>query len=226
MSYQVSKPIVAVIGPSGSGKSTSYRNLPPKETFIIDTERKGFPFNITPFAAEDNVHQVKSLQDMKPLLEKALKKDGIRFIVIDSFTSFAAMVSHVARTTQKGFDSWNLHNRILFEFFAALQNTKATVIFTAIDSSESPDESGVFSKRVIKVMGNEIKPDSYALAEFYTFIQRDPKDLKKPADYLFYTNSDGNIPAKSPMYWGLPYVITNDLMAVFDLANKNSEGSV
>ena len=38
------KPNVIVVGKSGSGKSTSLRNLNPKTTAVINTERKQLPF--------------------------------------------------------------------------------------------------------------------------------------------------------------------------------------
>ena len=40
----MNKPLIGIVGSSGTGKSTSLRNLPLKDTIIVDLERKGFPF--------------------------------------------------------------------------------------------------------------------------------------------------------------------------------------
>ena len=75
------KPNIIIVGPSGSGKSSSMRNLDPKSTAVINTERKQLPFkNANDFM---NV-PVKSVSEFHSALDKAMESDKIKTIVIES----------------------------------------------------------------------------------------------------------------------------------------------
>ena len=227
MSYKSThKPLVAIVGRSGSGKSSSLEHLPPSETIIIDTERKGFPFPLKSWAGR--IVGCDTKLEIESAIASALKDPSVKYIVVESLTKVFEIYEATAQASFKGYDIWTYYNKSIAGFFELCKNRQATVVFTAIDEvlkSELP-EGGVDIARRIKVKGKawEGIVEKEMLVVFYSWVKRDAK-IPDKVDYLFRTNSDGINPAKSPKFFGYPLDIPNNLMAAFELANKNAKSA-
>lgn len=214
----MSKALVGIVGQSGSGKSSSLENLPPTETIIFDTERKGFPFR------NQNRFQIIPIVDLsdygKRVRELNSNPGGIKYAVHESFTKYTEMVLDKARTTQKGYDIWNFYNASLRKFLNELKNNAVIHIITAIDEIVRLPlaEGGEAVVRRIAVAGKEHegKIEKELLMVLFTDPRRSGPG--KPMEYRFVTNSDGIVSAKTPRGMFEELYIPNDLNEVIKKA--------
>ena len=82
--------VIGVMGESGSGKTTAMRNLPPKETFYIDCDKKGLnwkgwkkAYNVE----NKNYWSTDSFSVVSSLMDKVDKQENfkhIKYLVIDT----------------------------------------------------------------------------------------------------------------------------------------------
>ena len=207
------KPNIIIVGPSGSGKSSSMRNLDPKSTAVINTERKQLPFkNANEFM---NV-PVKTVSEFHTALDKAMESDKISTIVIESFTSLIEIIYREAEIRYKGFDIWGYYNKEIGYILDKSKNSDKYVIFMAIDGVYDGD-NGV-EERYVAVDGNRWK--KRVEKEFVLSLFTDTKATDEGVQYRFRTNTLGRDSAKSPMGMFLDLHIDNDLRKVIN-ACKN-----
>ena len=207
------KPNVIIVGPSGSGKSSSMRNLDPKSTAVINTERKQLPFkNANEFM---NV-PVKSVSEFHTALDKAMESDKVDTIVIESFTSLIEIIYREAEIRYKGFDIWGYYNKEIGRILDKSKNSNKYVVFTAIDGVYDGD-NGV-EERYVAIDGNRWK--KRVEKEFVICLFTDTKATDEGVEYRFRTNTTGRDSAKSPMGMFLDLHIDNDLRKVIS-ACKN-----
>ena len=186
------KPNIIIVGPSGSGKSSSMRNLDPKSTAVINTERKQLPFkNANEFM---NV-PVKSVSEFHTALDKAMESDKVDTIVIESFTSLIEIIYREAEIRYKGFDIWGYYNKEIGRILDKSKNSDKYVVFTAIDGVYDGD-NGV-EERYVAVDGNRWK--KRVEKEFVVSLYTDAKATDEGVQYRFRTNTSGRDSAKSPM---------------------------
>ena len=203
------KPNIIIVGPSGSGKSSSMRNLDPKSTAVINTERKQLPFkNANDFM---NV-PVKSVSEFHSALDKAMESDKIKTIVIESFTSLIEIIYREAEIRYKGFDIWGYYNKEIGRILDKSKNSDKYVIFTAIDGVYDGD-NGV-EERYVAIDGNRWK--KRVEKEFVICLFTDTKATDEGVQYRFRTNTTGRDSAKSPMGMFLDLHIDNDLKEVIN----------
>ena len=203
------KPNIIIVGPSGSGKSSSMRNLDPKSTAVINTERKQLPFkNANDFM---NV-PVKSVSEFHSALDKAMESDKIKTIVIESFTSLIEIIYREAEIRYKGFDIWGYYNKEIGRILDKSKNSDKYVIFTAIDGVYDGD-NGV-EERFVAIDGNRWK--KRVEKEFVICLFTDTKATDEGVQYRFRTNTTGRDSAKSPMGMFLDLHIDNDLKEVIN----------
>ena len=204
---------VIIVGPSGSGKSSSMRNLDPKSTAVINTERKQLPFkNANEFM---NV-PVKSVSEFHTALDKAMESDKVDTIVIESFTSLIEIIYREAEIRYKGFDIWGYYNKEIGRILDKSKNSNKYVVFTAIDGVYDGD-NGV-EERYVAIDGNRWK--KRVEKEFVICLFTDTKATDEGVEYRFRTNTTGRDSAKSPMGMFLDLHIDNDLRKVIS-ACKN-----
>jgi len=209
------KPLIAIVGHSGSGKSTSLRNLDPETTYILDLERKGFPFRN---ANRFNVIPVENANAFPRLLEKVLKEDDCETIVVESFTKYVEQVNTLATNSFKGYDIWAFYNRTIRNMLDSIKNDKATIIFTAVDDIVKIPQitGGETSHRRVKVQGkvHEGAVEKEFLMVLFTEVRKNEKTEKM--EYFFQTNTDGVTSAKTPMGMFDEQLIPNDIVTVLD----------
>ena len=186
------KPNIIIVGPSGSGKSSSMRNLDPKSTAVINTERKQLPFKN---ANEFMNAPVKTVSEFHSTLDKAMKNDDIKIIVIESFTSLIEIIFREADIRYKGFDVWSYYNKEIDRILDKSKNSDKYVVFTAIDGVYDGD-NGV-EERYVAVDGNRWK--KRVEKEFVLCLFTDIITTEEGVEYRFRTNTTGRDSAKSPM---------------------------
>jgi hypothetical protein len=189
------------------------RNLDPKSTAVINTERKQLPFkNANDFM---NV-PVKSVSEFHSALDKAMESDKIKTIVIESFTSLIEIIYREAEIRYKGFDIWGYYNKEIGRILDKSKNSDKYVVFTAIDGVYD-GENGV-EERYVAIDGNRWK--KRVEKEFVICLFTDTKATEEGVEYRFRTNTTGRDSAKSPMGMFLDLHIDNDLRKVIS-ACKN-----
>ena len=186
------KPNIIITGPSGSGKSSSMRNLDPKTTAVINTERKQLPFKN---AKEFMNVPVKSVSEFHSALDKALSSDKVSTVIIESFTSLIEIIFREADIRYKGFDVWSYYNKEIDKILDKSKNSDKYVVFTAIDGVYDGD-NGV-EERYVAVDGNRWK--KRVEKEFVVCLFTDTRKTDDGVSYRFRTNTTGRDSAKSPM---------------------------
>lgn len=190
------KNLLTIIGGgSGTGKSTSLRNLG-KETVILNTERKELPFASNGITVVNIDSNTKMLSAIDKLGEE--KNDHIKVVVVDSFSEWADLLLAECKNKFKGFDVWNAYNTGIFDFFNKLKNLKGKYVIVIGHTEILLDSDGDRIQR-IKVKGkeNEGTIEKHATCVFFSKTIR--KESGKGVDYKFITNTDGELPAKTPM---------------------------
>ena len=209
------KPLIAIVGHSGSGKSTSLRNLDPKTTYILDLERKGFPFRN---ASRFNIIPVENANAFPRMLEKVLKEDDCETVVVESFTKYVEQVNTLATNSFKGYDIWSFYNRTIRNMLDSIKNDKATIIFTAVDAIVKIPQitGGESSHRRVKVQGkvHEGAVEKEFLMVLFTEVRKNEKT--EEMEYFFQTNTDGVTSAKTPMGMFDKQLIPNDIVEVLE----------
>tara|TARA_R110002020_G_scaffold418115_1_gene627379 strand:- start:136 stop:792 length:657 start_codon:yes stop_codon:yes gene_type:complete len=213
------KPLIAIVGHSGSGKSTALRNLDPKTTYILDLERKGFPF---PNANRFNIIPVENANAFPRELDKVLKEDNCETIVVESFTKYVEQVNTLATNSFKGYDIWSFYNRTIRNMLDSIKNDKATIIFTAVDDIVKIPQitGGESSHRRVKVQGkvHEGAIEKEFLMVLFTEVRKNEKT--EEMEYFFQTNTDGVTSAKTPMGMFDEQLIPNDIVTVLKKAEE------
>ena len=213
------KPLIAIVGHSGSGKSTSLRNLDPKTTYILDLERKGFPFRN---ASRFNIIPVENANAFPRMLEKVLKEDDCETVVVESFTKYVEQVNPLATNSFKGYDIWSFYNRTIRNMLDSIKNDKATIIFTAVDDIVKIPQitGGESSHRRVKVQGkvHEGAVEKEFLMVLFTEVRKNEKT--EEMEYFFQTNTDGVTSAKTPMGMFDKQLIPNDIVTVLEKAEE------
>ena len=207
------KPNIIIVGPSGSGKSSSMRNLDPKSTAVINTERKQLPFKN---ANEFMNAPVKTVSEFHTALDKAMESDKIKVIVIESFTSLIEIIFREADIRYKGFDVWSYYNKEIDKILDKSKNSDKHVIFMAIDGVYDGD-NGV-EERYVAVDGNRWK--KRVEKEFVLALFTDVRATDEGVTYKFRTNTTGRDSAKSPMGMFKELHIDNCLSTVIKHCNE------
>lgn len=215
----MNKAIIGIVGASGSGKSTSLRNLP-KNTAILDLERKGFPF---PSTKRFNVHSCATTKVFDVTLNTVIEDTSIEVIVIESFTKYCEMILTLAQRAYKGYDVWNFYNRSIRQLLDKVKNEHAVIIFTAIDEivRVATPTGEEYNTRRIKVQGKQ--HEGCIEKEFLIVLYTEARKIGDKIDYVFQTNTDGISSAKTPLDMFNKTYIPNDINTVIETAKKYYE---
>ena len=201
------------MGESGSGKTTSLRNLDPKHTYIIDSDKKGLSWKgwktqynteNTNYMKESNVLVVRSV-----IANIAEKASHIKTIIVDTINGIM-IDDEMRRSKEKGFDKWADMASCIWELVSEshMYRDDLTVIFVAHVQTEK-DDSGVTWSR-IKTSGKKL--DKIVLESKFTTVLF-AKCIE--GKYKFETQSK-NSTAKSPMGAFNEFEIDNDIKVVMD----------
>ena len=204
------------MGESGSGKTTAMRNLPPKETFYIDCDKKGLnwkgwkkAYNVE----NKNYFATDSFSTCKTLMEKVDKSENfrhIKYLVIDTINGM--MVAEEMRIlamqggdkrsawTDLASNGWDIINKAL-----ALRDNLTVIILC--HSETISDDNGIVKTR-IKTNGRKL--EKLVLESKMTTVVW---AVRQDGKYKFILSADGST-CKVPKGSFQTDEIDNDIMIV------------
>lgn len=208
--------VIGCMGESGSGKTTAMRNLPPKETFYIDCDKKGLNWKgwKKQYSVENkNYFATDSFSTCKSLMEKVDKSENFRYIkylVIDTINGM--MVAEEMRIlamqggdkrsawTDLASNGWDIINKAL-----ALRDNLTVIILC--HSETISDDNGIVKTR-IKTNGRKL--EKLVLESKMTTVVW---AVRQDGKYKFILSADGST-CKVPMNAFAVDEIDNDIMLV------------
>lgn len=210
--------VIGVMGASGEGKTTSLQYLNPKETFIVDADKKGLTWK----GWKDNYSTEKRNYIKTDMAEIALNylqrvnKDAefkhIKTFVVDTLNGIM-VADEMRRSKDKGYDKWQDLAACIYGLvdYALTVREDLNVIFICHTQTER-DDSG-YSYTRIKTSGKKL--DKIVLeSKFNTVLLAKCLDGK----YIFETQSNFSS-AKSPQ-GALELIEPNNMQ---EILNKLSE---
>jgi hypothetical protein len=208
--------VIGVMGESGSGKTTAMRNLPPKETFYIDCDKKGLNWKgwRKQYSVDNkNYFATDSFSTCKTLMEKVDKSENfrhIKYLVIDTINGM--MVAEEMRIlamqggdkrsawTDLASNGWDIINKAL-----ALRDNLTVIILC--HSETISDDNGIVKTR-IKTNGRKL--EKLVLESKMTTVVW---AVRQDGKYKFILSADGST-CKVPMGSFDTDEIDNDIMLV------------
>ena len=204
------------MGESGSGKTTAMRNLPPKETFYIDCDKKGLNWKgwKKQYSVENkNYFATDSFSSCKSLMDKVDKSENfkhIKYLVIDTINGM--MVAEEMRIlamqggdkrsawTDLASNGWDIINKAL-----ALRDNLTVIILC--HSETISDDNGIVKTR-IKTNGRKL--EKLVLESKMT---TDVWAIRQDGKYKFILSADGST-CKVPLGAFQADECDNDIMIV------------
>ena len=208
--------VLGCMGESGSGKTTAMRNLPPKETFYIDCDKKGLNWKgwRKQYSVENkNYFATDSFSTCKTLMEKVDKSENfrhIKYLVIDTINGM--MVAEEMRIlamqggdkrsawTDLASNGWDIINK-------ALTLREDLTVIILCHSETISDDNGIVKTR-IKTNGRKL--EKLVLESKMTTVVW---AVRQDGKYKFILSADGST-CKVPMGSFDTDEIDNDIMIV------------
>ena len=208
--------VIGCMGESGSGKTTAMRNLPPRETFYIDCDKKGLNWKgwKKQYSVENkNYFATDSFSSCKSLMDKVDKSENfkhIKYLVIDTINGM--MVAEEMRIlamqggdkrsawTDLASNGWDIINKAL-----ALRDNLTVIILC--HSETISDDNGIVKTR-IKTNGRKL--EKLVLESKMTTVVW---AVRQDGKYKFILSADGST-CKVPMNAFTVDEIDNDIMLV------------
>lgn len=205
--------IICIMGESGSGKTTSMRNLDPKTTYYIDSDKKGLAWKgwKQQYSKELKNYSKTDRPDMVMALLKQIDTSAsakhIKTIVIDTINGIM-VADEMRRCKEKGYDKWQDLAQSVYDIvdYALISRDDLTVIFVAHTQTDHDDSGYTFTR--IKTNGKKL--DKICLeSKFPVVLLAKSRD----GEYLFETHANMST-AKSPMGAFDEAEIPNDVTTV------------
>ena len=208
--------VIGCMGESGSGKTTAMRNLPPKETFYIDCDKKGLNWKgwRKQYSVDNkNYFATDSFSTCKTLMEKVDKSENfrhIKYLVIDTINGM--MVAEEMRIlAMQGGDKrsawmdlasngWDIINK-------ALTLREDLTVIILCHSETISDDNGIVKTR-IKTNGRKL--EKLVLESKMTTVVW---SVRQDGKYKFILSADGST-CKVPLGAFQNDECDNDIMIV------------
>lgn len=208
--------VIGCMGESGSGKTTAMRNLPSKETFYIDCDKKGLNWKgwKKQYSVENkNYFATDSFSSCKSLMDKVDKSENfkhIKYLVIDTINGM--MVAEEMRIlamqggdkrsawTDLASNGWDIINKAL-----ALRDNLTVIILC--HSETISDDNGIVKTR-IKTNGRKL--EKLVLESKMTTVVW---AVRQDGKYKFILSADGST-CKVPLGAFQTDECDNDIMIV------------
>lgn len=228
---------ILVLGKSGGGKSSSLRGLNPKETVIINSDKKALPLlhwrknyvnvkkedGVTSDLDKSNYIEVDSPNHILKTMKYMAKRKDIKVIVLDTVTHMIT-ADYMNNTIGKDYQAYQNMGLNVYKLFDFIRTCPKTVIVMG-HITENFNDMG--QKQVIMKAHGKMISDMEAPSFFTTVLMTEIKMKDGERDYTFRTQSLGPDPAKSPASFdkdkvvtALPMNIPNDLQIVINALNK------
>lgn len=189
---------VLLMGASGTGKSTSLRNLPAKETAIINVTNKPMPFR------NKNGLKITSCTNYEQMI-KAILSTNKRIIVVDD-SSYMMTFENFEKATQKGYDKFTTMAINYYNLIETPKKCDGEKIIYFV-THEEIDENGItHPKSIGKMLSQQL-----VIEGLFSIVLR---SMQKENQYVFQTHNDGTSVCKSPIDMFADDFIPNDLAEV------------
>lgn len=207
--------VICIMGESGSGKTTSMRNLDPKTTYYIDSDKKGLAWKgwrqqyskeLKNYAKTDRPDMVMALLRQ---IDRSDSAKHIKTIVVDTINGIM-VADEMRRCKEKGYDKWQDLAQSVYDIidYALISRDDLTVIFVAHTQTDHDDSGYTFTR--IKTNGKKL--DKICLeSKFPVVLLAKSRD----GEYLFETHANMST-AKSPMGAFDEAEIPNDITIVMN----------
>lgn len=219
--------VIGIMGESGSGKTTSLRNLPPKETYYIDCDKKGLSWKgwKSGFNADKAKNYLRA--DKPALVTRALywlngmkfdnnnkivkdeKSTGLpyKYLVIDTVNGMM-VGEEMRRSKEKGYDKWTDIASFVYDIVDYCLDMRDDLTIILVFHSETVmDDSGYTFTR-IKTNGKKLEKIKLE-TKLSTLLYAECID----GSYKFHTKANKST-AKTPMGLFDEDLIDNDIMEV------------
>ena len=208
--------VIGVMGESGSGKTTAMRNLPSKETFYIDCDKKGLNWKgwRKQYSVDNkNYFATDSFSTCKTLMDKVDKSENfrnIKYLVIDTINGM--MVAEEMRIlamqggdkrsawTDLASNGWDIINK-------ALTLREDLTVIILCHSETISDDNGIVKTR-IKTNGRKL--EKLVLESKMTTVVW---AVRQDGKYKFILSADGST-CKVPLGAFQTDECDNDIMIV------------
>jgi len=219
---------ILVMGDPGTGKTVALRNMDPKTTFIIGSDKKPLtlPSSKTNYQKilKDNgkldLQKSNYYETADPAVVKALLTQisencpHIKTIVIDTITSIMT-AEYMPRLKEKGYDKFNDLALDTYELITMLRDLRDDLTIVVMSHLQhSYDSDGIlrssFKVPGGKLIGQNIEPEAYFHMVLYTEVVM---ENGKP-NYYFLTQNNGKNTCRSPFGLFNDVKIPNDLSYV------------
>lgn len=182
--------VILIAGESASGKSSSMRNLPPSETFIIQTIRKELPFRgARRFNKKDkNIGFAEKAQGVLTALGKLEKEEHIKYIIIDD-SQFILANEYFNRANEVGFAKYDQGMQNFINVIKKAGSLREDQYVFLMHHTDSDSETGQIK---IKTLGDSVNK-KVCIESYFSIVLM---AVRLESDYCFMTN--GFAFAKSP----------------------------
>ena len=208
--------MLLIMGEQGSGKSFSLKNLPSKEHFYIDCDKKGM--NYKGWRNDYNEEQKNYIKCndgemivnlLKNISEKA---EHIKYVSIDTINSIM-IADELKRSKQKGFDKWDDMANIILQIIMAVPDLRDDLTVIFIGHTQTSDDGFTQLKTNGRKL-NKIGVEGY----FNTVLLAKCVNAENN-EYVFETKAN-NSTARTPYEAFDTMTIPNDIVKVIEVIRE------
>ena len=208
--------MLLIMGEQGSGKSFSLKNLPSKEHFYIDCDKKGM--NYKGWRNDYNEEQKNYIKCndgetivnlLKNISEKA---EHIKYVSIDTINSIM-IADELKRSKQKGFDKWDDMANIILQIIMTVPDLRDDLTVIFIGHTQTTDDGFTQLKTNGRKL-NKIGVEGY----FNTVLLAKCVNAEND-EYIFETKAN-NSTARTPYQAFETMQIPNDIMKVIEVIKE------
>jgi len=213
-----------IIGESGTGKSSSISNLNPKETFVINILDKPLPFrgykkHYTPIKGWDDKEGNYYATDDHSKIINCIKmingrRPDIKNLIVDDW-QYTMGNEFMRRATENGFAKFTEIGQHAWLTIRALTECREDLYSFVLSHSDTDNQGKMHCKTIGKMLDEKITIEGM----FTTVLHSQVIDGR----YLFLTQNNGVLLAKSPRGMFKEAYIPNDLCIVKEHMRKYNE---
>ena len=208
--------MLLIMGEQGSGKSFSLKNLPPKEHFYIDCDKKGMNYKgWRNDYSEEQKNYIKCndgetiVNLLKNISEKA---KHIKYVSIDTINSIM-IADELKRSKQKGYDKWDDMANIILQIIMVVPDLRDDLTVIFIGHTQTSDDGFTQLKTNGRKL-NKIGVEGY----FNTVLLAKCVNAENN-EYVFETKAN-NSTARTPYEAFDTMTIPNDIVKVIDVIKE------
>ena len=208
--------MLLIMGEQGSGKTFSLKNLPAKEHFYIDCDKKGMNYKgWRNDYSEEQKNYIKCndgetiINLLKNISEKA---EHIKYITIDTINSI--MISdELKRSKQKGFDKWDDMANIILQIIMVVPDLRDDLTVIFIGHTQTNDDG--FTQ--LKTNGRKL--NKIGVEGYFNTVLLAKCINAENNEYIFETKAN-NSTARTPYEAFDTMTIPNDIVNVIEVIKE------